>query len=979
MSEIKSLLFKNIDLVDEKTLMLAKILVEKKLIRIDYKDGDSYAKFPFKICEKGSVGSDYAAENLLGFEKKGKECFARPFKTNQVIDLSKKCKNAKCNFKSCPLMVATYFKHLCDNTPTLEDKIDNITSIKSDSELKELVNELLGQENIKKELLRLIKFYNKKRNINPDYDSSCQFYNNFALIGNDGLQQDKIINILKSILVSNNVVDEKQYKEFYTLDLSYDNFSKRRKNLSDIEHFIADEFEEYKLIYLKDFDKIVNLKSEKDDYYPKLINALRKIIVEENKKIFIISGNKEKIKLIFDENGEFASLFGYKWDLKDLSIDLLTQEIKNKLLATNIDICIDDNQLSSVISQLSKESNFKNLNFVEEIYQKTLKNFFESDNDTITLELLPQTKDNISIDETMEEIDKLIGMKKIKTELRNLSKFLNFNKRLEKMNGITKTLNLHMVFSGNAGTGKTTVARLLADILYNMGYIEERKITEITPKDLIGEYLGQTAPKARRTIENALGGVLFIDEAYSLVSTSGSKSNYGAEAIVELLKCMEDYQDRLVIIFAGYHDEMNDFINLNPGLKSRVRYYFDFEDYSEDELIQILYLKLNKLNLTISDDAVKTLKRIISFNMKATNFGNGRYVDNLINNLLVKHSLNLSDTDDTNLLNIDINDVNLLSETNELNITDVFRNLDKLIGLENVKNELKQLVDYLQYNKKMEKYNIYPKNINLHMVFSGNAGTGKTTVARLLADIFYSLGYIPENRLTEVTAKDLTGEYLGQTAPKVRRQVENALGGVLFIDEAYSLVQNYSNGNGYSGEAIAELLVCMEKYYDRLIIVFSGYEKEMKDFINTNPGLKSRIGKNFVFEDYNVDELTDILLGLVKDNNLKITDKAIEKFKGIASNALKIKNFGNGRYVRNTFDKILIKHSTNTKNLDDMEELITITENDIDEIEIKKSTSTKGKFGFEKPKKQEKINNDKKDVLSIDDDLISIEEVKELC
>ena len=131
--------------------------------------------------------------------------------------------------------------------------------------------------------------------------------------------------------------------------------------------------------------------------------------------------------------------------------------------------------------------------------------------------MLPQTKDNISIDETMEEIDKLIGMKKIKTELRNLSKFLNFNKRLEKMNGITKTLNLHMVFSGNAGTGKTTVARLLADILYNMGYIEERKITEITPKDLIGEYQGQTAPKARRTIENALGGVLFIDEAYSLV------------------------------------------------------------------------------------------------------------------------------------------------------------------------------------------------------------------------------------------------------------------------------------------------------------------------------------------------------------------------------------------------------------------------------------------------------------------------------
>lgn len=975
MSEIKELTFKNIDQVDEKTLTLAKILVEKKLIRIDYKNEDTWVKFPFKICEKGTLGSDYAAENLLDFEKKGKQCFARTFKTKSVIDLTKKCKNAKCNFKSCPLMVATYFKNLCDNTPALENKIENITSIKSDSELKDLVNNLLGQDEVKKELLKLINFYSKKRNVNSKFDSSYQFYNNFALIGNDGLQQEKIINIIKSILVSNDVVDENKYKEFYTLDLSYDNYSKRRKNLSDIEHFIADEFEEYKLIYLKDFDKAINLKSEKDDYYPKLINTLRKIIVEDNKKIFIISGSKEKIKLIFDENSEFASLFGYKWILEDFSNQILTQEIKNKLIQTNINTNIDDDEMSSIISQLSKESNFKNLNFVEEIYQKTLKNFFESNSDSITIELLPQTKDNISIDETMKEIDKLIGMKKIKTELRNLSKYLNFNKRLEKINGITKTLNLHMVFSGNAGTGKTTVARLLADILYNMGYIEERKITEITPKDLIGEYLGQTAPKARRTIENALGGVLFIDEAYSLVSTSSSKSNYGSEAIVELLKCMEDYQEKLVIIFAGYHDEMNDFINLNPGLKSRIRYYFDFEDYNEDELIQILYLKLNKLNLTISDEAVKTLKRIISFNMKATNFGNGRYVDNLINNLLVKHSLNLSDNDDTNLMNITINDVNLLSETNELNVNDVFKDLDKLIGLENVKYELKQLVDYLQYNKKMEKYNIYPKDINLHMVFSGNAGTGKTTVARLLSNIFYSLGYIPENRLTEVTAKDLTGEYLGQTAPKVRRQVENALGGVLFIDEAYSLTQN---NNGYSGEAIAELLVCMEKYYDRLIIVFSGYEKEMKDFINTNPGLKSRIGKHFVFEDYSADELTEILLGLIKDNYLKITDKAIEKFKEIASNALKIKNFGNGRYVRNTFDKILIKHSTNTKNSNDMQELITITENDIDEVEIKKDVSTKGKFGFEKPKKEKsKIINKESELLDFNqDNVIFIEEVE---
>ena len=978
MNKIKKIKFKNLDKVDEKTLSVAKMLVEKKLIKISYNDKISYAKFPFKICEKGTKGNNNTIENIFSFDNSHNECFARSFNTNETIDLSIKCKNPKCNYESCPLLVAAYFKNLCDLTPELENNIENITSIKSDDELKEMINSLIGLDEIKVELLKLINFYNKKRTVNFNYDTSTQFYNNFALIGNEGLQQDRIIDIIKFILISNNIINENEYKEFYTLDLSYDNYTKRRKNLSDIEHYIEEQFKEYKLIYLKDFDKVLTLKPEKDDYYPKLINTLRQIIIENNNKIFIISGKKEKIKLIFDENSEFSSLFGYKWNLKDFNNEILSKEIINKLIDTKINIEINEDIISSHIFQLSKESNFKNLNFIQEIYQKTLKNHFENDKHTITIETLPATKDNISIDETMQEIDKLIGMKKIKTELRNLSKFLNFNKKLEKINGKTKTLNLHMVFSGNAGTGKTTVARLLADILYNMGYIEERKITEITPKDLIGEYLGQTAPKARKTIENALGGVLFIDEAYSLAGNSSSKSNYGAEAIVELLKCMEDYQDRLVIIFAGYHDEMNDFINLNPGLKSRVRYYFNFEDYDENELIEILHLKLQKLNLTISDEAIRTLKRIISFNMKATNFGNGRYVDNLVNNLLVKHSLNLSENNEDNLLNITLDDVELLSETNELNIDNIFKDLNKLVGLENIKIELKQLVDYLQYNKKMEKLNIYPKNINLHMVFSGNAGTGKTTVARLLSDIFYSLGYIPENRLTEVTAKDLTGEYLGQTAPKVRRQVENALGGVLFIDEAYSLTQN---NNGYSGEAIAELLVCMEKYYDRLIIVFSGYEKEMKDFINTNPGLKSRIGKNFVFEDYSSDELTEILLGLIKDNNLKITDKAIEKFKGIASSALKVKNFGNGRYVRNTFDKILIKHSINTKDTDNVEKLITITEDDIDEIEIKKNVSTKRNFGFEKPKKEEtkQLNKENEILNSNKDNVISIEEVEELC
>lgn len=195
-----------------------------------------------------------------------------------------------------------------------------------------------------------------------------------------------------------------------------------------------------------------------------------------------------------------------------------------------------------------------------------------------------------------------------------------------------------MLFKGNSGTGKTTIARIIANILYNLGYIKENKLIEVDKKDLIAEYLGQTPVKTAKVIQSAMGGVLFIDEAYSIVARSDDM--YGAECIATLLKTMEDHKNEFVVIFAGYKQEMEMFADSNPGLFSRIGYTFDFNDYSEEELYEIFKIKLNKYEYGIEPAAIDKVTDLFATYSKNKNFGNGRFVDNVLQKALISHAVN---------------------------------------------------------------------------------------------------------------------------------------------------------------------------------------------------------------------------------------------------------------------------------------------------------------------------------------------------
>ena len=507
----------------------------------------------------------------------------------------------------------------------------------------------------------------------------------------------------------------------------------------------------------------------------------------------------------------------------------------------------------------------------------------------------------------------LVGMNNVKHQLIELNNFLNLQKKLEKQGKSIPNFNLHMMFLGNPGTGKTTVARMVAKTLFDLGYIQENKCIEVESKDLIAPFSGQTPLKTSRVINSALGGVLFVDEAYSLAQTQGAT---GAEAISTLIKAMEDNKDNLVVIFAGYSKEMQEFIRANSGIQSRIGYTFEFADYTEDELYDIFKLKSDKIGFTIDAGAEKKLREIINFGRNRKNFGNGRYVDNILQKTLTKQaSLDLQDKEVLKLTERSIPTIEeiITQSSGERNPDKISELFEEIVGMENVKKEIIALGKYAQFRNKLSKNaeNSLPE-MRLHMLFNGDAGTGKTTMARKVTEMLYNIGCIRINKLVEVERKDLVAEYIGETAPKTEKVIESALGGVLFIDEAYSLTPK-DNPKDFGHEAISTLIKAMEDHKDELVVIFAGYTKEMKDFVNSNSGIASRIGYTFEFENYKDEELYKIFEIKCKKYSLKINKNVKEKILEVLKYFSSVENFGNGRFVDKLLQEILVKHSMNEK------------------------------------------------------------------
>lgn len=516
-----------------------------------------------------------------------------------------------------------------------------------------------------------------------------------------------------------------------------------------------------------------------------------------------------------------------------------------------------------------------------------------------------------SATDVLLDLEDFVGMDAVKTFVADLVKLTAVQQRDSAGGGSSDVISAHMILTGNPGTGKTTLAKKLGEIFAASGILSSGHVIEVDRSKLVGQYVGETPLLVQKACDEAMGGVLFIDEAYTMMQND--QDTYGREAIDTLIKRLEDDRGKFIMIAAGYERPMQNFIDANPGMKSRVKgNIFNLPDYNAQQMLLILQGFVKRAGFIMNEATTSKAALILEemYKRRGKDFGNARDVRNFYESMLSRRASRLSaqisgDYDKVFLPeDLGITD----QDITESSVSSVMKDLNQLIGLNGVKNQISELIDFLQGEKLRAAAGNKGMSINLHFVFSGNPGTGKTTVARLLAKIFKGLGVLPTDKLVEVTDKDLVSGYVGQTSAQTNKVIDSAMGGVLFIDEAYTLSKGIaSGGGGFGSEAIDTLLKRMEDDRGKFIVIAAGYSKEMQDILDSNPGLDSRFSKKIIFEDYGPAELSKIMRSMMAQNGFTADELSCQKIDAYLTDIYnkRDKRFANARTVRNTFENIV--------------------------------------------------------------------------
>ena len=674
---------------------------------------------------------------------------------------------------------------------------------------------------------------------------------------------------------------------------------------------------------------------EKDQQGTQALEQLMKRMEDDRGKFVVIAaGYRQEMENLFRINPGVRSRFSYFLNIDDYNPDQLFQIMMVFAKEKKYQFTPEAQDLTQkMITELynSRDKDFANGRTMRQLFDKICAKQAERlqnvDITTLSNEqlMMIDVKDipynapqAVDYTECLSKLNGMVGLAGVKKEISNLAAFLNLQIR----RGETNTFQgKHYVFTGNPGTGKTTVARIMADVFRTLGILSRGQLIEADRSKLVAGFAGQTAIKTNQLIDSAMGGVLFIDEAYTL--KSNDQDSFGAEAIDTLLKRLEDDRGKFICIVAGYTDNMHDFIDANPGLKSRFTQTIHFDDYTPDELTQIFLNLAKGKNFTVDEETKATIHRQFEqlYLRRDKNFGNAREARRIFDQAVEKQSQRLvtmmgtPDFKEEDMYRITSADLEVEMAAKARPLDEVLNELDEFIGMRSVKNMIRRLAVQSMFMKQRAAMGAGSvQQMAMNFILTGNPGTGKTSVARKMGEVLQAMDILPTSRVIEASRATLVGKYMGETPKIVNNMCDKAMGGILFIDEAYTLS---SDNDMYGKEAIDTLMKRMEDDRGKFVVIAAGYKDDMETFLNVNPGLASRFSHKMHIDDYNEDELLAIYKKMAAKDNYKLSPEAEFKLMDVICRMVVSKNesFGNAREMRNMLDATIQQLSMRVSNL----------------------------------------------------------------
>lgn len=790
--------------------------------------------------------------------------------------------------------------------------------------IKAYFEDVVGLEGVQ---LELDTFYKKLRLQNErkqnDFNADIIDSTHFAVLGAIGCGKTLVGEIIGGLLYDFGVRANESTVRVRASEL-------KAAYMADNESGMAELFEQIddSTIIIEDIDTWFT-EAGRGDETGDFIRGFTTFLYSKRQDLsFVLTGSKDAFTKAEEKSISITDAIHKIIEIPDYSTIELCEI--TKILADRKDLVIHETAQKALMQKIDMERlnpDFMNAitlqRYINQATDKMAIRYGESheSTDAMLVSLMPEDfeieiEEEENMEELLQQLEDLTGLHAVKEQIKKRIQAVITAEQAEEAGAKRKDGHgsLHMIFVGNPGTGKTTVARIVGKIYQRLGILPRgNQVVEVTRSGLVGEYVGSTAKNVQRCVKQAMGGVLFIDEAYALCRDDGD--SFGHEAVDELIAQIENNKDSMMVILAGYKKEMADFLKTNPGFSSRIRTTIDFEDYNTEEMAEIFSYMVAKDEMRLEEDAKEAVLGMIEERAKTPDFGNARGVRNLFEE--VKEAMNqriqemlqsgerLTKDDYEIIVKADIEVVAGGAAAKEKSLDELLDELNGLTGLVSVKEKVQEMVDAVLVREymKSQAVDLGSRQETMHLVFKGNAGTGKTTVARLLGDIYKKLGVLQKNVVIEATRKDFVAQYTGQTAAKTSKLIESADGGILFIDEAYALIDGVHDEFGR--EAINTLVPELENRRDTLMVILAGYETDMNRFLDANQGLASRLSNTIVFEDYTDEELVDIFKYQAKKKGLHLQEGMDEVIlEKIQTEKGRVKDFGNARGVRNILEAV---------------------------------------------------------------------------